>query len=157
MRSWTRVPPLRLPTILTLQHSADVPNAGAKLATLGKKEAWNEAFEAYLRDLDSKKAVIWGGDFNVVPTEADVRNWKTNYNKTAGCTQKEIDGFEAQLNPSAESGHKPLKDAWRQLHPDAVGYYTYFSARFQCREKGIGWRLDSFVVSARGGHHPSSS
>lgn len=76
-----------------------------------------------------------------------MRNWKTNYNKTAGCTQAEIDGYEAQLNPSAESGHKPLKDAWRQLHPDALGYYTYFSARFQCRAKGIGWRLDSFVVS----------
>ncbi|ORY59440.1 Endonuclease/exonuclease/phosphatase [Leucosporidium creatinivorum] len=126
-----------------------VPNAGAKLANLDKKEAWNEAFEAYLRELDAKKAVIWGGDLNVVPTETDVRNWKTNYNKTAGATQQEIDGFEKQLNPSAESGHKPLKDAWRQLHPDAVGYYTYFSARFQCREKGIGWRLDSFVVSER--------
>lgn len=76
----------------------------------------------------------------------DVRNWSTNYNKTAGCTEKEITAFDAQLNPPPESGHKKLVDAWRHLHLNAVGYYTYFSYRFQCREKGIGWRLDSFVV-----------
>jgi hypothetical protein len=44
---------------------------------------------------------------------ADVRNWKTNYNKTAGCTQIEIDGFNSQLNPGEGSGHKKLIDVWR--------------------------------------------
>lgn len=29
---------------------------------------WNAAFEIYLRQLDSKKPVIWGGDLNVCPT-----------------------------------------------------------------------------------------
>jgi hypothetical protein len=57
--------------------------------------------------------------------------------------------LNAQLNPAPDSGHKKLVDVWRHLHPDAVGYYTYFSARFQCRQKGIGWRLDSFIVSRR--------
>ena len=32
-------------------------------------------------------------------------------------------------------------DVWRAQHP-ALRHYTYFSYRFNCREKGIGWRLD---------------
>lgn len=43
-----------------------------------------------------------------------MRNWKTNYNKTAGCTQAEIDGFNKQLNPEEGSGHKKLVDVWRR-------------------------------------------
>jgi AP endonuclease 1 len=31
---------------------------------------------------------------------------------------------------------------WRHLHPD-LRHYTYFSYRFDCRSKGIGWRLDT--------------
>ncbi|KAL8293095.1 hypothetical protein RQP46_000789 [Phenoliferia psychrophenolica] len=124
-----------------------VQNAGQKLATLDKKEAWNVAFEKYLRILDAKKPVIWTGDLNVVPTERDIRNWKTNYNKTAGCTDSEINAFNAQLNPPVDSGHKKLVDVWRHLHPDLEGHYTYYSYRFQCRVKGIGYRLDFFVLS----------
>lgn len=33
-------------------------------------------------------------------------------------------------------------DVWRDLHPD-LRHYTYFSYRFDCRRKGIGWRLDT--------------
>lgn len=38
------------------------------LQTLREKEEWNKHFEAYIRDLDEKKPVIWGGDLNVAPT-----------------------------------------------------------------------------------------
>ena len=37
--------------------------------TLKEKETWNEWFERYIRDLDAKKPVVWGGDLNVAPTE----------------------------------------------------------------------------------------
>ena len=30
---------------------------------------------------------------------------------------------------------------WRARNPD-LRHYTYFSYRFNCREKGLGWRLD---------------
>jgi exonuclease III len=36
--------------------------------TLDAKKLWNHHFEAYIRDLDKKKAVIWTGDLNVAPT-----------------------------------------------------------------------------------------
>ncbi|KAM0792388.1 hypothetical protein ACM66B_005068 [Microbotryomycetes sp. NB124-2] len=126
-----------------------VPNAGEGLKNLDKKIEWNEAFEEYLRQLDAKKPVIWTGDLNVIPTELDIRNWKTNYNKSAGVTQQEIDGFNSQLNPDDKSGHGKLVDVWRHLNPELQGHYSYFSRRFDCRTKGIGWRLDFAVVSER--------
>ena len=33
------------------------------------KNEWNKHFTNYIRDLDSKKPVIWTGDLNVAPTE----------------------------------------------------------------------------------------
>lgn len=61
------------------------------------------------------------------PPSPDIRNWKTNYNVSAGCTDSEINAFDAQLNPPTDSGHKKLVDVWRHLHPDLEGHYTYFS------------------------------
>jgi AP endonuclease-1 len=37
---------------------------------MDKKQAWNAAFEVYLRQLDANKPVIWTGDINCTPTEA---------------------------------------------------------------------------------------
>ncbi|KAK4058771.1 hypothetical protein OIO90_000217 [Microbotryomycetes sp. JL221] len=131
-----------------------VPNAGEALKNMDRKVAWNEAFEGkpatkYLRQLDAKKPVIWSGDLNVIPSEIDIRNWKTNHNKSPGVTDTEIDAFNAQLNPAEDSGHKKLVDVWRHLNPELEGHYSYFSRRFDCRTKGIGWRLDFAVVSER--------
>ncbi|GAA5878406.1 hypothetical protein JCM16303_002762 [Sporobolomyces ruberrimus] len=131
-----------------------VPNAGQGLKTLPEKAAWNKAFEVYLRELDSKKPVIWIGDLNVVPTDLDIRNWKTNYNKSAGVTDTEIDGFKSQLaGPEKEEGKEggagKMIDVWRERNKELIGHYTYFSYKFQCRSKGIGWRIDMVVASER--------
>lgn len=126
-----------------------VPNAGAGLKTLPEKEKWNRAFELYLRELDAKKPVIWCGDMNVVAAPIDIRNWKTNYNKSAGCTDSEINAFKAQLNPEEGSDHQHLVDVWRERNPELEGHYSYYSYKFSCREKGIGWRIDYHVVSER--------
>ena len=39
-------------------------------------------------------------------------------------------------------------DTFRTLHPDEVKY-SWWSYRFSARAKGIGWRIDYFVVSKR--------
>ncbi|KAF8917400.1 Endonuclease/exonuclease/phosphatase [Mucidula mucida] len=126
-----------------------VPNAGAGLKTLDVKKEWNVHFTRYIRDLDKKKPVMWTGDLNVAPTEIDLANAKTNWNKTAGYTEAETTAFKEILNPSeeADAEHK-FVDVWRKLHPDDK-HYTYWSYRFNCRYKGIGWRLDFFVLSER--------
>ncbi|KAK9894178.1 hypothetical protein P389DRAFT_146722 [Cystobasidium minutum MCA 4210] len=125
------------------------PNSGDKLKNMDYKKEWNVAFEKYLRELDAQKPVIWGGDFNCAPTEKDIRHAKPNWDKTPGYTKAESDGYFSQLQPAPDSGYQPLVDVWREKHPDAIGQYTYYSYRFKCREKGIGWRLDSFILSER--------
>ncbi|KAJ6623497.1 Endonuclease/exonuclease/phosphatase [Mycena sp. CBHHK59/15] len=126
-----------------------VVNAGTNLKTLDAKKEWNTHFEAYIRDLDNKKPVIWTGDLNVAPTELDLANPKSNWNKTAGYTEAETTAFKSILNPpsSAPEANK-FVDLWRRIHPTDK-QYTYFSYRFNCRMKGIGWRLDMFVLSER--------
>ncbi|KIK57680.1 hypothetical protein GYMLUDRAFT_246676 [Collybiopsis luxurians FD-317 M1] len=126
-----------------------VPNAGSELKTLKEKNEWNVHFTKYIRDLDKRKPVIWTGDLNVAPTEIDLSNAKKNWNKTPGYTEAETTAFKNILNPpEVETDAPKFVDVWRQLHPDDK-HYTYFSYRFNCRQKGIGWRLDMFVLSER--------
>jgi len=126
-----------------------VVNAGTDLKTLDAKKLWNTHFDTYIRELDKKKPVIWTGDLNVAPTELDLSNAKRNWNKTAGYTEAETSAFKRILEGSEDDGTaNKFIDIWRKLHP-ALRHYTYFSYRFNCRLKGIGWRLDLFVVSQR--------
>ncbi|KAF8623556.1 hypothetical protein AX15_006327 [Amanita polypyramis BW_CC] len=122
-----------------------VVNAGAGLKTLDAKNEWNVHFTKYIRDLEKKKPVIWAGDVNVAPTALDLTNPGKNWNKTAGYTEAETTAFKNILSPPEES---KFVDVWRKIHPKDR-QYSYFSYRFNCREKGIGWRLDMFVVSER--------
>ena len=74
-------------------------------------------------------------------TSIDLGNPKTNWNKTAGYTEAETTAFANILNSSGDDDAGKFVDVWRKLHPDDH-HYTYFSFRFNCRAKGIGWRLD---------------
>ena len=40
-------------------------------------------------------------------------------------------------------------DAFRALHPDEGGHYSWWSNRGGAREKNVGWRVDYFGVSRR--------
>ena len=59
------------------------PNSQNELARLPYRMEWEDAFRAYLLQLDSKKPVILCGDLNVAHTEIDLKNPKTN-RKNAG-------------------------------------------------------------------------
>lgn len=81
----------------------------------------------------------------------DLANPKTNWNKTPGYTEAETSAFARILDPSGAAPDSDeaagtedvgkFVDVWRAMHPD-LRHYTYFGYRFQCRSKGIGWRLD---------------
>jgi len=115
-----------------------IPNAGQKLERLDYRQQWNKDFLAYLKKLEQTKPVVWCGDLNVAHLDIDIANPKTNQ-KSAGFTKEERRDFTTLL----ESG---FVDTFRQQNPD-LQQFSYWSARFNCRAKNIGWRLDYFVVS----------
>ena len=116
-----------------------VPNSGEGLKRLEYRQKWDADFTAYLKNLEASKPVIVCGDLNVAHTSIDLKNDKSNYNKSAGYTQVEIDGFQAMLDAG-------FVDTFRLLHPDEVKY-SYWSYRFNARKNNSGWRIDYFLVS----------
>ena len=116
-----------------------VPNSGQQLDRLGYRKKWDAAFLGYLKNLEKKKPVIISGDFNVAHQAIDLKNDKSNYNKTAGYTQIEIDGMTNLTSAG-------FIDTFRYMHPKEVAY-TYWSYRFKARERNTGWRIDYFLVS----------
>ena len=118
-----------------------VPNSGRGLVRLDYRQTWDADFLKYLKNLDQSKPVILTGDLNVAHQPIDLANDKSNYNKTAGYTQIEIDGLQNLLNEG-------WVDSFRQLHPETVAY-TYWNYMFKARERNVGWRIDYFIVSSR--------
>jgi len=116
-----------------------VPNSGNELVRLDYRQSWDADFNKYLKKLEQSKPVIVCGDFNVAHQPIDLARPKPNYNKSAGYTQKEIDGFTAFM----DSG---FVDTFRHFHPDEVKY-SWWSYRAGAREKNVGWRIDYFLVS----------
>jgi len=116
-----------------------VPNSGQGLVRMDYRKQWDSDFLTYLKNLEKTKPVIACGDFNVAHRAIDLKNDKSNYNKTAGYTQVEIDGMDRFI----ASG---FVDSFRFLHPEEV-IYTYWSYRFKARERNTGWRIDYFFVS----------
>ncbi|MGB5316723.1 MAG: exodeoxyribonuclease III [Robiginitalea sp.] len=116
-----------------------VPNSGQGLKRLEYRQEWDAAFLKYVTELQTQKAVVLCGDMNVAHRPIDLKNDKSNYNKTAGYTQIEIDSMDRLQ----ESG---LVDIYREQNPEKE-VYTYWSYRFKARERNTGWRIDYFLIS----------
>ncbi len=116
-----------------------VPNSQNGLKRLPYRQQWDHDMLAYLKELEVKKPVMWCGDLNVAHKPIDLKNDKSNYNKTAGYTQQEIDGMD--------NYHKSgFIDSFRHLHPE-VEKYSWWSYRMNARERNVGWRIDYFLIS----------
>lgn len=116
------------------------PNAQEELRRLDYRMRWEDAFQAYLHQLDAKKPVIVCGDMNVAHQEIDLKNPKTN-RRSAGFTDEE----RSKMTQLLSNG---FTDTFRTLHPEQVTY-SYWSYRFRAREKNAGWRIDYFLISDR--------
>ncbi len=116
-----------------------VPNSGEKLARLDYRQEWNKVFLDYLKALEEVKPVVLCGDLNVAHQEIDIARPKQNFNKSAGYTEQEIEGFQNMVD-------KGLVDTFRHFHPDEQKF-TYWNYWRQSRERNIGWRIDYFMVS----------
>lgn len=116
------------------------PNSQDELRRLDYRMQWEDDFRQYLIELDRKKPVIVCGDMNVAHEEIDLKNPKTN-RRNAGFTDEE----RAKFTQLLDSG---FTDTFRWKYPVQVTY-SWWSYRFQARQKNAGWRIDYFLTSNR--------
>jgi exodeoxyribonuclease-3 len=130
--------------VLTLEYktffliNVYFPNAGRNLERLDFKTYFNKEFLAFCENLRSEKPIIIGGDFNVAHKEKDLANPDTNQ-ENAGFTIEEREWFSHFLS-------KGYIDTYREFETEGE-HYTYWTYRYNAREKNIGWRIDYFVIS----------
>ena len=117
------------------------PNAQDGLKRIDYRMQWEDAFRAYLSELDRQKPVIACGDMNVAHEEIDLKNPKTNIGN-AGFSYEERGKFSELLNAG-------FTDSFRWLYPERENAYSWWSYRAAARERNVGWRIDYFVISDR--------
>jgi exodeoxyribonuclease-3 len=117
------------------------PNTKQKLERLPYRyDIWDKKFLAYIKELDSKKPVIFCGDLNVAHMPIDLKNDKPNKGKN-GFTDEEREGLTNYINAG-------FVDTFRLFYPEKV-QYSWWSYMGQARKNNSGWRLDYFLTSDR--------
>ena len=124
----------------------DTPNAQDELKRLDYRMKWEDDFREYLKGLSErtnaageKMGVVVCGDLNVAHQEIDLKNPKGN-RKNPGFTDEERGQFTNLLNAG-------FIDTFRHFYPDQTDIYSWWSYRFQARQKNVGWRIDYFVAT----------
>jgi len=86
----------------------------------------------------NREHVIFTGDFNTAHMPIDLRNPKSNQ-KTSGFLPEEREWVQKYLDHG-------FVDAYRRLYPERIQYtwWTYIS---NARQRGVGWRIDYFLLS----------
>ncbi len=84
------------------------------------------------------ESIIITGDFNTAHMPIDLKNPKEN-EKTSGFMPEEREWVQKFLDHG-------FMDVYRHLYPDKV-QYTWWTYRLNARQRGIGWRIDYFLVS----------
>lgn len=99
--------------------------------------------------LASGRDYVVCGDWNIVRSERDIKNWKSNQ-KNSGCLPAErawLNGMIADASgddtPAPEQG---WLDSFRVLKPEAIEY-TWWSNRGRARENNVGWRIDYQLIT----------
>ena len=125
-----------LTLVSTYLHSGGVgtPKQDAKMAHLPRVEQRLAELRA------AGRPVLVAGDFNVVRSERDIKNWRGNHNKSSGVLDEEI----AYLNRWATGG---WRDVVRQLAGETQGPYTWWSWRGKAFDNDAGWRIDYQFVT----------
>lgn len=116
------------------------PNSQRGLTRLSHRLEWDNKFLKLLKNLESKKPLIFCGDLNVAHEEIDIARPKDNV-KNAGFTPEERASFSEYIKHG-------FIDSFRYMHKDQKDNYTWWSYMHNSREKNIGWRIDYFCISS---------
>ena len=109
------------------------PNSQDGLKRLDYRMKWEDAFRAYLKELETKKPVIFCGDLNVAHQEIDLKNPKTN-RKNAGFSDEE----RAKFTELLEAG---FVDTFRYFYPDQDLLLVVLPVLGKSEERGVADRL----------------
>jgi exodeoxyribonuclease III len=119
--------------------SVYTPNAKDDLSRIPlRHKQWDPAFLAYMKELEKKKPVIFGGDLNVAHTPDDLANPKSNEGKK-GFTEEERSGIDQILKAG-------FIDTFR-MFTQGKGHYTWWSHFANSRARNVGWRIDYLFIS----------
>ena len=116
---------------------------------LYRVNVWDKLFREYVaglmkdgaRGVPSVKRVIVCGDFNVARNDIDVYWPDQVRNMSPGFLNAERNGLEQLIGTG-------MTDAYRCMHPDVEGAYTFWDQKLPyLRKSNRGWRIDYFFVS----------
>lgn len=132
--------------VLTLEYKSFYllncyfPNSQHELKRLDFKIEFDQAIQDFCLGLNKKKTVVICGDFNVAHKAIDLKNPKSNENNPGYTIQERtaMDRFIA-------SG---FIDTFRMFNQEPDNY-TWWSYRFNARQKNIGWRIDYFCIDKK--------
>jgi exodeoxyribonuclease III len=104
------------------------------------KLRWMERLRAHAAALlRSERPFVLGGDYNVIPTAADLYD-PIGWSEDALFRRETRERFRMLLNLG-------LIDAFRALHPDAEHAYTFWDYQAGCWPRDLGLRIDHFLLS----------
>lgn len=115
------------------------PNSQDGLKRLDYRMSWEDDFRVYVHGLAQKKGVVICGDLNVAHKDMDLANPQTNH-YNPGFTDEERGRFTTLLACG-------FIDTFRHFYPDMKDIYSWWSYRFQARQRNVGWRIDYFLAS----------
>ncbi len=122
--------------------SVYLPSGSSKEERQLAKFRFMDLFMDLLKDFKRKRRdFIICGDWNIVHTEQDIKNWKSNQ-KNSGCLPVEREWLTTLFD---EVGYV---DAFRELDQEPETY-TWWSNRGQAYNNNVGWRLDYQVLSPK--------
>ncbi len=90
--------------------------------------------------LASGRDYVLCGDWNIVRSALDIRNWKSNQ-KNSGCLPSERDWLNGLCADAGTADAGGWVDTYRALHPDGQDY-SWWSNRGAARANNVGWRID---------------
>jgi len=115
------------------------PHGGHGKKNLGYKlEAYRHLFD-YL-EKNKNKNIILVGDFNIAHREIDLARPKENRDNIMFTPEE-----RKQIDKLIKSG---FIDTFREFNKEE-GNYTWWSYKYNAREKNIGWRIDYVFISRK--------
>ena len=117
-----------------------LPSGSSKEERQVAKYRCMDSFTEHLGKLRRRRSeTIVCGDWNIVHTEADIKNWKQNQ-KNSGCLPEERAWLDKVF------GEYGFHDAFRTIEQPPE-QYTWWSNRGRAWDNNVGWRIDYQVVT----------